>query len=80
MSNGIFKSPLHRALTNSAKERISVATFCSPEVGKEIGPVEELINDKNPRLYKTVKDYPEIFFKYYQQGKMPIDAVKLYSS
>ncbi|CDP10482.1 unnamed protein product [Coffea canephora] len=80
MSNGIFKSPLHRALTNSAKERISVATFCSPEVGMEIGPVEELINDKNPRLYKTVKDYPELFFKYYQQGKRPIDAVKLYSS
>lgn len=79
MSNGIFKSPLHRAVTNSEKERITVATFCSPDVGEEIGPVEELINDKNPRLYKTMKDYPAIFFKYYQQGKRPIDAVKLKS-
>lgn len=77
MSNGIFKSPLHRAVTNSEKERISVATFCAPELAKEIGPIEELINDEKPRLYKTVKDYPKIYFRYYQQGKRPIDAVKL---
>ncbi|KAL3532273.1 hypothetical protein ACH5RR_005794 [Cinchona calisaya] len=77
MSNGIFKSPIHRAVTNSDKERISVAMFCAPEVGKEIGPIEALIDDTRPRLYKTVKDYREIYYEYYQQGKRPIDAVKL---
>lgn len=77
MSNGIFKSPIHRAVINSEKERISVAVFCAPGVGEEVGPVEELINDRRPRLYKTAKDYPEIYFKYYQQGKRPIEAVKL---
>ncbi|KAL3535925.1 hypothetical protein ACH5RR_004386 [Cinchona calisaya] len=77
MSNGNFKSPVHRAVTNSEKERISVAIFCIPEVGKEIGPIDELIDDKRPRLYKTVKNYNEIYFKYYQQGKRPIEAVKL---
>ncbi|CAI9100855.1 OLC1v1038040C1 [Oldenlandia corymbosa var. corymbosa] len=77
MSNGIFKSPVHRVITNSYKERISVATFCSPGSGEEVGPVEELINDTRPRLYKTVKDYYSIYFKYYQLGKRPIEAVRL---
>lgn len=77
MSNGLLKSPVHRAVTNSEKERISVATFFSPESGSDIEPVEELIDDKRPRLYKTAKDYLSTYFQYYQQGKRPIDAVKI---
>ncbi|KAL3535922.1 hypothetical protein ACH5RR_004383 [Cinchona calisaya] len=46
------ESPVHRAATNSKKERIPVAMFCIPEVGKDIGPIEELIDDKRPTLYK----------------------------
>ncbi|CAK9163529.1 unnamed protein product [Ilex paraguariensis] len=77
MSNGIFKSPVHRVLTNSERDRITVAMFCAPESGKEVEPVEELIDDKRPRLYKKVKNYVETYFQYYQQGKRPIDAVKV---
>ncbi|KAL6497887.1 hypothetical protein OROHE_026914 [Orobanche hederae] len=77
MSNGIFKSPVHRVVTNKEKERMSVATFCAPGVGEEVGPVEELVDDRNPRMYETVRNYPEIYFKYYQQGRRPIGAVKL---
>nr|XP_009797810.1 PREDICTED: protein SRG1 isoform X1 [Nicotiana sylvestris] len=77
MSNGLLKSPVHRAVTNSEKERITVAMFCSPESGIDIEPVEELIDDKRPRLYKTAKDYLATYFQYYQQGKRPIDAVKI---
>ncbi|PHT33430.1 hypothetical protein CQW23_25230 [Capsicum baccatum] len=36
MSNGLLKSPVHRVVTNSEKERITVAMFCSPEFGSEI--------------------------------------------
>ncbi|PHT33437.1 hypothetical protein CQW23_25237 [Capsicum baccatum] len=36
MSNGLLKSPVHRVVTNSEKERITVAMFCSPESGSEI--------------------------------------------
>ncbi|PHT33433.1 hypothetical protein CQW23_25233 [Capsicum baccatum] len=77
MSNGLLKSPVDRAVTNSEKERITVAMFCSPEFGSEIEPVEELIDDKMPKLYKTVKDYTATYFQYFQQGKRPIDAVKI---
>lgn len=69
MSNVLVKIPVHRAVTNSKKERITVVMFCSPESKKEIEPVEE--------LYKTVKDYTATYFQYYQQGKRPIDAVKI---
>ncbi|XP_059635187.1 codeine O-demethylase-like [Cornus florida] len=77
MSNGIFKSPVHRVVTNSVKERITLAVFCMPDLGKEIGPVEQLINEKRPRLYKKVKNYVDIYFQNYQQGKRPIEAAKI---
>ncbi|KAF3681073.1 hypothetical protein FXO37_03056 [Capsicum annuum] len=54
MSNGLLKSPVHRAVKNSEKESIIVAMFCSPESGSEIKPVEKLTDDKRPKLYKTV--------------------------
>ncbi|XVF88281.1 hypothetical protein PTKIN_Ptkin19aG0037400 [Pterospermum kingtungense] len=77
MSNGIFKSPLHRVVTNSERERITLAVFCFPPPDQEIQPVEELINEARPRLYKKVKDYPSLFFQYYQQGRKPIEAALL---
>lgn len=77
MSNGIFKSPLHRVVINSERERISVAVFCIPESEKEIQPVDGLINESQPRLYKKVKNYVDIYFQNYQQGKRPIDAAKI---
>ncbi|KAB2027149.1 hypothetical protein ES319_D05G015300v1, partial [Gossypium barbadense] len=51
MSNGIFKSPVHRVVTNTDKLRISVAMFNEVEPEKEIGPVEGLIDENRPRLY-----------------------------
>lgn len=74
MSNGIYKSPIHRVVTNREKERISVATFCVPSPDKEIQPVEGLVSETRPRLYKTVKKYVELYFDSYQQGLRPIEA------
>ncbi|THG08112.1 hypothetical protein TEA_021303 [Camellia sinensis var. sinensis] len=77
MSNGMFKSPVHRVVTNSERERITLAVFCMPESNNEIEPVEGLIDEKRPRLYKSMKDYGNIYFQNYQLGKRPIDAAKL---
>ena len=76
MSNGIFKSPVHRVVTNSERERILVAVFSSPDSDKEIEPIGKLFNDSRPRLYKNVKNYVDTYFQYYQQRKRPIDAVR----
>ncbi|KAL0345397.1 UNVERIFIED_CONTAM: Codeine O-demethylase [Sesamum radiatum] len=77
MSNGIFKSPVHRALTNSTRERNTLAMFCAPDPTQEIGPVEKLIDEQRPRAFKKIKNYAESYFYYYQQGKSPLDAVRV---
>ncbi|PIN14354.1 Iron/ascorbate family oxidoreductase [Handroanthus impetiginosus] len=77
MSNGIFRSPVHRAVTDSERDRISVAVFYTPEDGKEIGPEEGLISEETPRAYKTVKDYAMFHIGYYQKGMRSIHAVKV---
>ncbi|KAJ0984785.1 hypothetical protein J5N97_003141 [Dioscorea zingiberensis] len=79
MSNGIFKSPVHRVVTNPDNERISVAMFCSNGLEKEIGPADDLVNEMRPRLYKRLKmkDYLEVFFQRFLQGKRAIDWAKL---
>ncbi|GAV85795.1 2OG-FeII_Oxy domain-containing protein/DIOX_N domain-containing protein [Cephalotus follicularis] len=68
MTNGVFKSPVHRVLTHSQRERISVAVFYTPEKNKEIGPENGLINEERPRIFKNVKDYADVHWKYYNQG------------
>ncbi|XP_039123308.1 probable 2-oxoglutarate-dependent dioxygenase ANS [Dioscorea cayenensis subsp. rotundata] len=75
MSNGIFKSPVHRVVTFSDKDRISIAMLCANLPEKVIGPADELVNDMRPRMYKNVKvkDYTEVFFKRFYQGKRAID-------
>ncbi|KAF5482254.1 hypothetical protein F2P56_002839 [Juglans regia] len=77
MSNGIFKSPVHRVVTNSEKMRVSVATLSEPEPEREIGPVDCLIDDKKPRLYRNVKNYGAINYECYQEGKIALETVKI---
>lgn len=77
MSNGIFKSPMHRVVTNTEKLRMSIAMFNEPELENEIGPVEGLINEAHPRLYRNVKNYGEINYRSYQEGKIALDTVKI---
>nr|XP_043626096.1 jasmonate-induced oxygenase 4-like [Erigeron canadensis] len=55
MSNGIYKSPMHRVVTNMDRGKISIAMFNEPDPSKEIGPMKALINEDRPRLYKTFK-------------------------
>ncbi|KAI4335737.1 hypothetical protein L6164_014351 [Bauhinia variegata] len=77
LSNGIFKSPMHRAVINSEKERLTVVMFVVADPEKVIEPVEELVNESRPRLYKSVKNYAKIHIQYYQQGKRAIEGAKI---
>ncbi|CAN1747254.1 2-oxoglutarate-dependent dioxygenase 11 [Linum perenne] len=54
MSNGEYKSIEHRSVVNPEKERISIATFHSPSMKAIIGPIPELINEKNQVIYKQL--------------------------
>ncbi|XP_027904050.1 codeine O-demethylase-like [Vigna unguiculata] len=77
MSNGIFRSPIHRAVVNAEKERLTVAMFLVPDSEKEIKPVDKLVKESRTALYKPVKNYVEIYLQYYQQGKRAIEAFKI---
>ena len=43
VSNGIYRSIEHRAIVNSTKERLSIATFYSSKLDSELGPALSLI-------------------------------------
>ncbi|XP_004287256.1 PREDICTED: protein SRG1-like [Fragaria vesca subsp. vesca] len=74
LTNGLVKSPVHKVVINGEKERISVAVFCVPDSETEIEPFESLINESRPRLYKKLKNYVEIYFEHFLQGRRPIEA------
>ena len=77
MSNGIFKSAMHRVVTNTNKDRISIAMFTTPELENEIRPMYPLISEGRPQMYKKVKDYLDVYFHYYQLGEHALSALKL---
>ncbi|KAH9620149.1 hypothetical protein KSS87_017924 [Heliosperma pusillum] len=77
LSNGILKSAVHRAMTNKEKERMSVAVPSSVAIGKEIGPLSELIDKDRPRLYKNVDNYIPTFFQHYARGERAINTMKI---
>ncbi|XP_021760692.1 codeine O-demethylase-like [Chenopodium quinoa] len=79
MSNGIFKSAVHRVVTNTEKERLSVVAFWDSDRNKEIGPLDELITEDRPQIYQRVslKEYIYTFLNYYQSGKRPINDFKV---
>lgn len=54
MTNGIYKSSEHRAVVNSQKERLSIATFSGPEWSASIGPTPSVVTPERLALFKTI--------------------------
>lgn len=77
MSNGIFKSPMHRVVTNTERMRMSLAFFHEPDPELEIGAVDSLVSEERPRLYRNVKNYGAINYESYQKGIVALETVKI---
>ena len=79
ISNGIFRSHVHRVMTNADRERLSVALFYSVDPDREIEPAAQLVDEKRPALYRKVKvrDYIAGFYGRFSEGAMVIDTVKI---
>lgn len=73
ITNGKYRSCEHRAITNSRKPRLSVATFHDPAKSKKISPVFE------PPLYQEVVygDFVKSWYTKGPEGKRNIDALLL---
>lgn len=79
MSNGIFKSPVHRVVANDSRERISLAMFYGLDPEQEIKPAADLLRGKQPAKYKEVKikDYMAGFYEHFARGTRVIESMKL---
>ncbi|PUZ61954.1 hypothetical protein GQ55_4G319500 [Panicum hallii var. hallii] len=79
MSNGMFRSPVHRVVASAAKERISLARFYSLDPEHEIKPAAGLLRDGQPALYKEVKtkDYMAGFYQRFARGTRVIESMKI---
>lgn len=53
LSNDRYKSVYHRAVTNEKKKRVSLAMFVGPNYDNVIGPINELIDEDHPPLYRS---------------------------
>ncbi|KAH7567867.1 hypothetical protein ACOSP7_009915 [Xanthoceras sorbifolium] len=68
LSNGKYKSVLHRSVVNKEHMRMSWAVFCTPPHEALIGPLPELVDDQNPAKFST-KTYAE--YRYRKFNKLP---------
>ncbi|XP_057836565.2 protein DMR6-LIKE OXYGENASE 1-like [Cryptomeria japonica] len=55
VSNGRFKSVMHRAITNTSTARISIPTFYGPSLDTFIAPAASIVDKEHPALYRGYK-------------------------
>ncbi|CAJ1957728.1 unnamed protein product [Sphenostylis stenocarpa] len=79
ISNGIYRSVEHRAIVNSEKERISVATFHSSKHDGVLGPAASLITEKTPARFQRieVKGFLANLFARKLDGKSYLDTLRI---
>ncbi|RLN36508.1 hypothetical protein C2845_PM03G23940 [Panicum miliaceum] len=78
MSNGVFRAPMHRVVT-SGEERVSLVMFYLPEPERSLEPVEELVDEARPAMYRKLKadTFANGFFDAFAAGERAIDFLKL---
>jgi isopenicillin N synthase-like dioxygenase len=67
MSNGRYRSVWHRAVVNSDRERMSIASFLCPCNSVTLGPAEKLIGEESPAVYRNYT-YDEYYKKFWSRN------------
>ncbi|KAK7282569.1 hypothetical protein RIF29_11466 [Crotalaria pallida] len=78
VSNGRYRSVLHRAILNNRETRISVVLANGPAIDKEVAPAPKLL-EKEKSLFKSIKyqDYFELQQKSRLSGKGGLDHIRI---
>ncbi|XP_058772284.1 protein DMR6-LIKE OXYGENASE 1-like [Vicia villosa] len=66
LSNGRYKSVLHRVVTNNVSPRFSMAMFLGPYADAMIGPIQELIDEDHPPKYRNYR-FSEFLKEFFNQ-------------
>lgn len=79
VTNGIYRSVEHRATVNSKKERLSIATFYSPNVEGDVGPAPSLVSPQTPPNFITISvaDFFKGLFARKLDGKSYVDVLRI---
>ncbi|RZC58301.1 hypothetical protein C5167_005604 [Papaver somniferum] len=80
MTNGIYHSVDHRAVVNSTKERLSIATFHDPSLESVIGPISSLITPETHVLFKSGSTFGELVEECQSRkldGKSFLDSMRM---
>ncbi|KAH0453229.1 hypothetical protein IEQ34_017553 [Dendrobium chrysotoxum] len=77
LTNGIYRSAVHRAIVNADQARISVATFYDPAKTQKISPALQLVTEQSPLKYREVLygDFVSSWYSKGPHGKRNIDAL-----
>lgn len=75
LSNGYFKSSIHRAIAHREKPRLSLVFFVFPNDKKVVEPLEELVSREGSKKYPNFT-WPELF-EYVEKHRRAIDAYTL---
>lgn len=66
-------------MTHKEKDRLSIVTFYAPSYEIELGPIPELVDDKNPCKYRRYNhgDYSLHYVTNKLQGKKTLEFAKI---
>ncbi|XP_077210058.1 gibberellin 3-beta-dioxygenase 1-like [Tasmannia lanceolata] len=78
LSNGRFRSTLHRAVVNRTHHRLSIAYLWGPPTNIKLSPFSKLVTDYHPPLYRPVTwtEYLGIKAKYFNKA---LSSVRLHA-